>query len=40
MIDAAVEYLPSPIDIDAVKGVDLDGNEDSREASDDIAMSA
>lgn len=40
MIDAAVEYLPSPIDIDSVKGVDLDGNEDSRDASDDTPMSA
>lgn len=40
MIDAAVEYLPSPLDIDAVKGVDLEGNEDSREASDDAPMSA
>ncbi len=40
MIDAAVEYLPSPVDIEAIKGVDLDGNEDSREASDDIPMSA
>lgn len=40
MIDAAVEYLPSPIDIEAVKGVDLEGNEDSREALDDAPMSA
>lgn len=40
MIDAAVEYLPSPIDIDAVKGIDLEGNEDSREANDNTAMSA
>lgn len=40
MIDAAVEYLPSPIDIEDVKGVDLEGNEDSREASDDAPMSA
>lgn len=40
MIDAAVEYLPSPIDIESVKGVDLDGNEDLRDASDDTPMSA
>ena len=40
MIDAAVEYLPSPVDIEAIKGVDLDGNEDSRAASDEIPMSA
>ena len=40
MIDAAVEYLPSPLDIEAVKGVDLEGNEDSREASDNAPLSA
>lgn len=40
MIDAAVEYLPSPVDIDSVKGVNLDGEEDSRDASDDVPMSA
>lgn len=40
MIDAAVEYLPSPVDIDSVKGINLDGNEDSRDASDDEPMSA
>lgn len=40
MIDAAVEYLPSPLEINAVKGINMDGEEDSREASDDISMSA
>ncbi len=40
MIDAAVEYLPSPIDIDAVSGVDIEGNISSRDASDDVSMSA
>lgn len=40
MIDSAVEYLPSPVDIEAIKGIDLDGNNDFREASDDTPMSA
>ena len=35
LLDAVIDYLPSPIDIDAVKGVDLDGNEDSRRTADD-----
>ena len=34
LLDAVIDYLPSPIDIDAVKGVDLDGNEDSRKTAD------
>ena len=40
LIDAVIEFMPSPIDIPAVKGVDMDGNEDSREASDDKPFSA
>jgi len=40
MIDAAVDYLPSPVDIPAVGGVTPDGEEASREASDDAPMSA
>ena len=40
MINGVVAYLPSPLDIPAVKGTDLDGNEDSREASDEVPMSA
>ena len=40
MINGVVAYLPSPLDIPAVKGTDLDGNEDSREASDEAPMSA
>ena len=35
MIDAVVAYLPSPLDIPAIKGTTLDGEEDTREASDD-----
>ena len=40
MIDGVVAFLPSPLDIPAVKGVSLEGEEDSREASDDAPMSA
>ncbi len=40
MIDGVVEFLPSPLDIPAVTGTDLDGNEDSREASDEAPLSA
>ena len=40
MIDGVVSFLPSPLDIPAVKGVSLEGEEDSREASDDAPMSA
>ena len=40
MLDGAIEYLPSPLDIPPVKGVTLDGEEDSRKADDSEAMSA
>ncbi|MGL4762091.1 MAG: elongation factor G [Sarcina sp.] len=40
MIDGVVDFLPSPLDIKAVAGTDLDGNEDSREASDDAPLAA
>ena len=40
MIDGVVQYLPSPLDIPPVQGTTLDGEEDSRKASDDEAMSA
>ncbi|MGL5576526.1 MAG: elongation factor G, partial [Sarcina sp.] len=40
MIDGVVDFLPSPLDIKAVSGTDLDGNEDSREASDDAPLAA
>lgn len=40
MIDAAVDYLPSPVDIPAIAGVTLDGEESSREANDNAPMSA
>ncbi len=35
MLDAVIEFLPSPVDIPPVKGEDLDGNPAERRASDD-----
>ena len=40
LLNAVVEYLPSPVDIPAIKGVDLDGNETERKASDSEPFSA
>jgi elongation factor G len=40
MIDGVVDYLPSPLDIPAVKGTTLEGEEDHREASDSEPLSA
>ncbi len=41
MLDAVVEYMPSPIDIPAVKGVNPDnGEEDERATDDNAPMSA
>lgn len=40
MINGVVAYLPSPIDIPPVQGTTLEGEEDSREASDEAGMSA
>ncbi len=34
LLDAVVDYLPSPLDVPAIKGVDLKGNEIERKASD------
>jgi len=39
LLDAVIDYLPSPIDIPPVKGVDLDGNEAHRETSDSAPLS-
>ena len=39
LLDAVVDYLPSPLDVPAVKGVDLKGNEIERKASDNEPMS-
>ncbi|GAB6079211.1 elongation factor G [Hydrogenophilus hirschii] len=35
MLDAVVEFLPSPVDIPPVQGTDMDGNPAERRASDD-----
>ena len=41
MLDAVVDYMPSPLDIPAIKGVDPDtGDEDERPASDEAPFSA
>ncbi|SFC81178.1 elongation factor G [Clostridium uliginosum] len=40
MIDGVVAYLPSPLDIPAVKGTTLEGEEAHREASDSEPLSA
>ena len=33
-LDAVIDYMPSPLDIEAIKGTDLDGNEIERHPSD------
>jgi len=40
MLDAVVEYMPSPVDMPPVKGVLPDGSEGVRKASDDEKFSA
>ena len=40
MIDAVVEYMPSPLDIPPIKGVDPDGNEVVRHSSDEEPFAA
>jgi elongation factor G len=40
MLDAVIDYLPSPVDIPAVKGEDDDGKPGTRAASDDEPFSA
>ena len=40
MLDAVVEYMPSPLDVPAIAGVNEDGEEDVRHADDDEPMSA
>ena len=39
-LDAVIDYMPSPIDIESIKGVDLDGNEIVRHPSDSEPFSA
>ncbi len=40
LLDAVVDFLPSPVDIPPVKGKDLDGNLIERKSSDDEPFSA
>ncbi|MGG7185220.1 elongation factor G, partial [Clostridium butyricum] len=40
MIDGVVDFLPSPLDIPAVTGTTLEGDEDKREADDKEPLSA
>lgn len=40
MLDAVVSYMPSPLDIPPIKGVDADGNEVERKADDKEPFSA
>ena len=40
LLDAIIEFMPSPLDIPAIKGVDEDGNEVERHSSDDEPFSA
>ena len=40
LLDAVIEYMPSPLDIPAIKGVDLEGNEIERHSSDEEPFSA
>ena len=40
LLDAVIDYLPSPLDIESIKGFDADGEEDVRHPSDDQPFSA
>ncbi|XAV88084.1 MAG: elongation factor G [Candidatus Symbiodolus clandestinus] len=40
MLDAVINYLPSPVDVPAISGTDDNDNEASRQASDDEPFSA
>lgn len=40
VLDGVIDYLPSPVDVPAIKGVDEDGEEDSRSTSYDTPFSA
>lgn len=40
MIDGVVDYLPSPLDVPAIKGTTLDGEDDHRNSSDSEPLSA
>ena len=40
LLDAVVEFMPSPLDVPPIQGVDEDGNETVRHSSDDEPFSA
>ena len=40
LLDAIIEYLPAPTDVEAIKGQDLEGNEVEDPASDDAPFAA
>ncbi|MBY5923581.1 elongation factor G [Ferrimonas balearica] len=40
VLDAVVEYLPAPVDVPAIKGVDMDDNEVTRPSDDNAPFSA
>ncbi|WP_367568126.1 elongation factor G [Lacrimispora sp.] len=40
LLDAVLEFMPSPVDIPSIKGVDMDGNEIERHSSDEEPFSA
>ena len=40
LLDAIIEFMPSPVDVPAIKGVDMDGNEVERHSSDEEPFSA
>ena len=40
LLDAIIEFMPSPLDIPPIKGTDLEGNEVVRHSSDDEPFSA
>ena len=40
LLDAIIDYLPAPTDVESIKGVDLDGNEVLRHPSDSEPFSA
>ncbi|MCB6609057.1 elongation factor G [[Clostridium] symbiosum] len=40
LLDAVIEFMPSPVDVPSIKGTDLDGNEVERKSSDADPFSA
>ena len=40
LLDAVIEYMPSPLDVPAIEGTDLDGNEIVRHSSDEEPFAA